>query len=152
MLEKLPDVKFRLALAKSELRLVSTPMAETVLKFYQHLLAELQQVTPTVKTENAKLKGATPGVSTGQGTGGSGTPGGSPKKGKNPCKFFQSEGGCKRGTSCSYAHEFASKADRKQRCWSCGATEHRQQECPIANGGGKGNGIGGVYLIYYPGS
>ncbi|CAE7876411.1 TY5A [Symbiodinium sp. KB8] len=140
VLEKLPDVKFRLALAKNELRLASTPTAETVLKFYQHLLAELQQVTPTVKTENAKLKGATTGTSTGQGTGGSGTPGGSPKKGKNPCKFFQSEGGCKRGTSCNYAHEFASKADRKQRCWSCGATGHRQQECPTASGGGKGNG------------
>ncbi|CAE7214330.1 RE1 [Symbiodinium microadriaticum] len=143
VLEKLPDVKFRLALAKNELRLASTPTAETVLKFYQHLLAELQQVMPTLKNETAKLKGATTGMNTGQGTGGSGTPGGSPKKGKNPCKFFQSEGGCKKGASCSYAHEFASKADRKQRCWSCGATGHRQQDCPTATGGGKGNGKSG---------
>ena len=140
VLEKLPETKFRLALAKNELRLASTPTAETVLKYYQHLLAELQQATPSTKGDNAKLKGATTTTSTGQGTGGSGTPSGSPKKGKNPCKFFQSESGCKRGTSCTYAHEFASKADRKQRCWSCGATGHRQQECPTANGGGKGGG------------
>ena len=41
VLEKFPDVKFRLALAKNDLRLASTPTAETVLKFYQHILAEL---------------------------------------------------------------------------------------------------------------
>ncbi|CAE7250766.1 ATG18, partial [Symbiodinium sp. CCMP2456] len=142
VLEKLPDVKFRLALAKNELRLASSPTAETVLKYYQHLLAELQQATPTTRSEHVRLKGATATTTTtGPGTGGSGTPGGSPKRGKNPCKFFQSEGGCKRGVNCTYAHEFANKADRKQRCWSCGATGHRQQECPT-NGGGGGKGSG----------
>ncbi|CAE7236757.1 RE1 [Symbiodinium sp. CCMP2456] len=140
-LERLPDVKFRLALAKNELRLASSPTAETVLKYYQHLLAELQQAIPNNKLDHAKLKGATTASNTGQGTGGSGTPSGSPKRGKGPCKFFQSESGCKRGASCTYTHEFASRADRKQRCWSCGATGHRQQECPTTTGGGvKGSG------------
>ncbi|CAE7242183.1 unnamed protein product, partial [Symbiodinium sp. CCMP2456] len=140
-LERLPDVKFRLTLAKNELRLASSPTAETVLKYYQHLLAELQQAIPNNKPDHAKLKGATTASNTGQGTGGSGTPSGSPKRGKGPCKFFQSENGCKRGASCTYTHEFASRADRKQRCWSCGATGHRQQECPTTSGGGaKGSG------------
>ena len=121
VLEKFPDVKFRLALAQNDLRLASTPTAETVLKFYQHILAELQQVTPSIKAETAKLKGATATTPNGPGTGGSGTPGGSPKRGKNPCKFFQSETGCKRGANCTYAHEFLNKAEKKQRCWLWGS-------------------------------
>ncbi|CAE7365235.1 unnamed protein product, partial [Symbiodinium sp. CCMP2456] len=66
-LERLPDVKFRLALAKNELRLASSPTAETVLKYYQHLLAELQQAIPNNKPDHAKLKGATTASNTGQG-------------------------------------------------------------------------------------
>ena len=143
VLEKFADVKFRLALARNELRLSSAPTSETVLKYYQHALAELQQVAPSVKTnqEGARLKGASATTAATPGTGGSGSPTASPKKGKNPCKFFQSEAGCKRGNNCSYAHEFLSKADRKTRCWTCGAVGHRQQSCPTTTGdGGKGSG------------
>ncbi|CAE7577689.1 RE1 [Symbiodinium sp. CCMP2456] len=143
VLEKFADVKFRLALARNELRLSSSPTSDTVLKYYQHALAELQQVTPNVKNnqEGARLKGASANATTSSGTGGSGSPTASPKRGKNPCKFFQSEAGCKRGANCSFAHEFLSKADRKQRCWTCGAAGHRQQNCPTVSGeGGKGGG------------
>ncbi|CAE7352485.1 RE1, partial [Symbiodinium necroappetens] len=143
VLEKFADVKFRLALARNELRLSSAPTSETVLKYYQHALAELQQVTPSVKTnqDGARLKGASTTTAATPGTGGSGSPTASPKKGKNPCKFFQSEAGCKRGNNCGYAHEFLSKADRKTRCWTCGAVGHRQQSCPTTTGdGGKGSG------------
>eukprot|EP00439_Symbiodinium_sp_Y106_P073204 s1140_g13.t1 len=143
VLEKYSDVKFRLALAKNDLRLSSAPTAESVLKYYQHALAELQQVAPNVKanSEGAKLKGANATTTATSGTGGSGSPTTSPKKGKNPCKFFQSEAGCKRGASCAYAHEFLNKADRKSRCWTCGGAGHRQQACPtITSEAGKGSG------------
>ncbi|CAE7890279.1 GIP, partial [Symbiodinium necroappetens] len=143
VLEKFADGKFRLALARNELRLSSAPTSETVLKYYQHALAELQQVTPNVKNnqDGARLKGANTTTAATPGTGGSGSPTTSPKKGKNPCKFFQSEAGCRRGNNCTYAHEFLSKADRKTRCWTCGATGHRQQSCPTTtNDGAKGNG------------
>ena len=143
VLEKFADVKFRLALARNELRLSSAPTSETVLKYYQHALAELQQVTPNVKNnqDGARLKGANTTTTATPGTGGSGSPTTSPKKGKNPCKFFQSEAGCRRGNNCTYAHEFLSKADRKTRCWTCGATGHRQQNCPTTTSdGGKGSG------------
>ena len=143
VLEKYSDVKFRLALAKNDLRLSSAPTAESVLKYYQHALAELQQVAPNVKgnSESAKLKGANATTTATPGTGGSGSPTTSPKRGKNPCKFFQSEAGCKRGASCTYAHEFLNKADRKSRCWTCGGVGHRQQACPTTTGeAGKGSG------------
>ena len=133
-----PDVKFRLDLARNELRLSSSPTQESVLKCYQHALAELQQVTPTTtkrQQDSPKLKGANTNAA---GTGGSTSQPGSPKKGKGPCKFFASDAGCKRGSNCPYTHEFSSKADRKQRGWTCGSTSHRQSECPTT--AAKGNG------------
>eukprot|EP00439_Symbiodinium_sp_Y106_P044585 s732_g5.t1 len=138
--ERLPDVKFRLALAKNELNLASAPNSEAVAKFYPHALAELQQVTgPDKRTQDtARVKGLTATTTQGPGTGGSTTPTASPKKGKNPCKFFTTEAGCKRGLACQYSHEFLSKADRKQRCWTCGSTTHRQQDCPTTAGTQKG--------------
>ena len=138
VLERYPDVKFRLDLARNELRLSSSPTQESVLKYYQHALAELQQVNPSTtrkSPDNPKLKGANANAA---GTGGSTSQPGSPKKGKGPCKFFMSDSGCKRGSSCPYTHEFLSKADRKQRCWTCGSTTHKQNECPTI--GAKGSG------------
>ncbi|CAE7215721.1 GIP, partial [Symbiodinium necroappetens] len=43
------DVKFRLDLAHNDLRLSSAPTQESVLKYYQHALAELQQMAPSPK-------------------------------------------------------------------------------------------------------
>ena len=142
VLEKFPEVKFRLDLARNDLRLSSAPTQDSVLKYYQHALAELQQVAPSPKrqAEPARLKGAT--TTTGAGTGGSTSTPGSPTKSKGPCKFFASDNGCKRGSTCPYTHEFTSKAERKQRCWTCGATNHRQSECPTTGGGGGGKGRG----------
>ncbi|CAE7468641.1 GIP [Symbiodinium microadriaticum] len=140
VLERFPEVKFRLDLARNDLRLSSAPTQEAVLKYYQHSLAELQQVAPSPKrqAEPTRLKGAA--TTTGAGTGGSTSTPGSPARSKGPCKFFASDNGCKRGSSCPYTHEFSSKSDRKQGCWTCGSTNHRQSECPTTGGGGKGKG------------
>ena len=144
VLERYPDVKFRLDLARNELRLSSSPTQESVLKYYQHALAELQQVNPSTtrkSPDNPKLKGANANAA---GTGGSTSQPGSPKKGKGPCKFFMSDSGCKRGSSCPYTHEFLSKADRKQRCWTCGSTTHKQNECPTIGAKGSGKSPSGT--------
>ena len=140
VLERFSDVKFRLDLARNDLRLSSAPTQESVLKYYQHALAELQQMAPSPKKQNetSKLKGA---ALSGAGTGGSSSTPSSPARTKGPCKFFASDNGCKRGSTCPYTHEFASKAERKQRCWTCGATTHRQGDCPTTGGQGpKGKG------------
>ena len=132
-----PDVKFRLALSKNELQLQHRPDLESVLKYHNHILAELQQIAPTrtsrpsqpSSSETTRLKGlsATPD------TGGSASPTSPAKKGsasQNTCKFFLQDSGCRRGKDCKYAHEFASKEEKKSRCWVCGARNHRQSECP----------------------
>ena len=49
------------------------------------------------------------------------------RKSQQPCRFFLSEKGCKKGASCSFLHE----ADGKQRCWQCGSLEHMRKDCPV---------------------
>ena len=54
-----------------------------------------------------------------------------PSTGKVPCKFFGSKGGCTKGAGCKFGgHTFDSKEERKTRCWECGSTLHRRNECP----------------------
>ena len=136
------DVKFRLSLVKNELQVQSRPTTDNVIRYYNHALAELQQsapartsrTTPTTTpttTEGARLK-AVGNTSGGTGEATSPTSPGSRKGGKTPCKFFQSEAGCKRGQQCKYDHVFDSKDAKKNRCWECGAVGHRKPECPVA--------------------
>ncbi|OLQ10709.1 Retrovirus-related Pol polyprotein from transposon TNT 1-94 [Symbiodinium microadriaticum] len=139
VIERDPGLSFRLSLARHTLQLQSRPTQDTVLQFYDHALAEIQQLAPwKSKTQGGqeatrlKALGATAG--TGEPTTPSSTS--SPKgagKGneKTPCKFFASDAGCKKGTSCKFAHTFMSREDKKSRCWTCGARNHRQSDCPV---------------------
>eukprot|EP00439_Symbiodinium_sp_Y106_P022158 s6090_g2.t1 len=151
-LKKLPDTSFRLALARNELQLQNRPTQESVLRYFDHALAELQQSAPTRSStrtaggmdEPPKLRAADAQA----GTGGTAarTPPGSPTKDgqrQGACKFFQTDQGCRRGAGCKYTHEFSSKDEKRSRCWFCGSKQHRQPECPVKdparakrNGGG----------------
>ena len=144
-LEGNSDVKFRLSLVKNELQVQSRPTTANVIRFYNHALAELQQSAParapkamstapsstTTAAETARLK-AVGNTSGGTGEATSPTSPGSRKGTKTPCKFFQSESGCKRGQQCKYDHVFDSKDSKKNRCWECGAVGHRKPDCPVA--------------------
>ncbi|CAE7409265.1 GIP [Symbiodinium necroappetens] len=44
--QKHPEMSFRLSLARNELQLQNRPTQESVMKFYDHLMAELQQALP----------------------------------------------------------------------------------------------------------
>ena len=134
------DMSFRLALTRNELQLQHRPTQETVLRYYDHLLSELQQSMP------ARSSGRSQGLAhEGQpqlravggqaGTGEMRTPSSSPTKagGKQgtPCRFFVSDAGCRRGANCKYSHDFPSKEEKRARCWHCGSKQHRQGECPV---------------------
>ena len=145
------DLRFKLSLIKNELQIQSRPTVEGVIKYHSHALAELQQTAPTRNqrpasstvappstTEALRLKAVT--TTTG-GTGEATSPSSSASRktnGKTPCKFFSSETGCKRGSSCKYDHTFETKEAKRSRCWECGASNHRRAECPVAQRSGKG--------------
>ena len=57
-----------------------------------------------------------------------------------PCKFFQSEEGCKKGKQCTWSHVL--EGDRRG-CWTCGSTGHLAPACdrpkePLRDQGEKG--------------
>ncbi|CAE7605479.1 GIP [Symbiodinium sp. CCMP2592] len=139
-LEANPDIRFRLSLVKNELQLQSRPTQDSVIRYHSHALAELQQAAPartrptsttstTSQAEALKLKA----VTTSGGTGDTASPGGSPTRkpgNKTPCKFFQTDAGCKRGSSCKFDHVFDSKEAKRSRMlgvWSYNSPKDRLQ-------------------------
>ena len=146
-LEVHSEIKFRLSLSKSQLQLQYRPTLENVLKYYNHVLAELQQVAPArqqgsqntgAHQDATKLKGMN-AATHGAGTGESGSPSRrtgetSPASGKVPCRYFASDNGCTKGQSCKFDHTFPSKDAKRSRCWFCGSTKHAQKECPVKSG------------------
>ena len=112
--ERNADLQFKTALAKTE-----RPTQDTALRFFQHLLAEIEQLGPgksqrtsttttptTTTTSDVRVKGAqvTPKSHPT-----------SPKEGKGDgkgglCKWFISDQGCGRGRACRYLHDWTQVA------------------------------------------
>ena len=72
-----------------------------------------------------------------------------------PCAFFLSDAGCKHGRTCQYLHclhDPSQSPSKQPKCWTCGSTQHRKQDCEAPGGSkaakpdnspsGKGTGIG----------
>ena len=134
------DVSFKLNVAKQELHLPYRPVLSSVMVYVDHVIAELQQIIPYNKETSAKLKGVStePTSPTSSTT----SPTGKGQGQKQPCKFWMTDDGCRRGSSCKFAHQFTTKEDKKARCWTCGSKNHRQGNCPTKGGdrkGAKGN-------------
>ena len=51
--------------------------------------------------------------------------------GKPRCRFFLTDGGCRKGKLCGYAHE---GRDEKKRCWNCGGVDHFAPACARPKG------------------
>ena len=140
--EKNPDLQFKISLAKTELRVESRPSQETALKFFQHLLAEIEQMGPSRSTSRGNNASAAatsmtpagdPRTKSAQATPTRETPT-SPKEGKgdgkgNPCKWFLSEQGCGRGRSCKFLHDWT-QVVKAERCLVCGSKLHKVRDCP----------------------
>ena len=141
---------FRVASARSELRVDEQPTQENVWAYSQVLLAEaetLQLASAVVVPEGPKpqVKQLTSApLKTASTTPSGGT-----------CRFWGSEAGCRHGRSCKFAHP--GLEDSKDRCWVCSAIGHSKQDCPTkaskpteqpnssvggSNGGGAGKGGG----------
>ena len=60
-----------------------------------------------------------------------------------PCSFYLTPKGCSKGRQCTFQHQFG-RAKGESRCYNCGSTEHRQNDCtrPTAQGKGQNQGQG----------
>ena len=111
--------------------------------YANHLLAEVEQIAHQDKKRREKEE--KPGdlrmkrleeAAKGDGKGAKGDDG-------HTCRFFLSEGGCKKGKSCGWKHVL----DDQRRCWTCGSVKHYAPDCdrprePDAGGGEKGGKVG----------
>ena len=154
ILENNKELNFRISLAKTTLMVESIPQLSTVHQLAEHLIAEVEQVVhldlrpkkeegrPTVKKvemDGGSVKGGGKGKDD------------SPPRREELCRFFLTDGGCKKGKACGWKHQL----DDQRRCWSCGAKDHYSNACPRSEkpegeakkdfkGGGKGKDGKGI--------
>ena len=127
-----PDLNFRLSLVRNALLVDTVPNLESVTQYSEHVLAELEQMGHQAKKKEALLE-APPRVrklEEGQKAEEKPRWKGKPKEEveskKSPCKFYLTDGGCRRGRLCPYGHVL----DQEKRCWNCGAKDHFAGSCP----------------------
>ena len=158
ILEGNKELNFRISLAKTTLMVESIPQLSTVHQLAEHLIAEVEQVVHL--DLRPKKDDGKPTVKRFEAEGGSGKSGGkgkedSPQKKDEPCRFFLTDGGCKKGKGCGWKHVL----DDQRRCWSCGAKDHYSNNCPRtekaegdvrkeSKGGAKGKDGKGFSKLY----
>ncbi len=137
-LEQHRDLSFRISLARSTLQIDATPTAETVGSFAMHLLAEFEQMTHSeVQANKKKDQGENKQKAFRQNEQGGGgrqqedKPSSPPQHGDQtretpPCRFYLSDGGCKKGRSCKFGHDLR---DDRRRCYHCGCPDHLAPQC-----------------------
>ena len=128
-----PDLGFRIQLAKSTLAIDTTPTEAGVMTYAHHLLAEVEQVAdqdkkrgertapPAPAPPEPKLKKIEERPPEGRGV----AKGGEGKGAGMGCKFFLTDGGCKKGKTCTFLHQL----DDQKRCWVCRSTAHFAPKC-----------------------
>ena len=129
-----PEVGFRMNLMRYHLRVDVAPTEDNVLAVHRAFLAEFEQMGYKKRAKGG-VEQATgprlramdkeqPQLPT--------SPTTIPKGGSRPCRFYLSDEGCRRGKSCKYEHSMKdlSKAERRDRCFECGAKGHLSSTCP----------------------
>ena len=145
-----PQAAFRLNAARASLQVDVNPSLPGVAQFAEVLMAEAesayhggsslqtnsttkvkalgaaatdgrqQQSVPVTAKENVKPDGRVP----------------------YPCRFFLSDGGCKKGRACTYVHEWGD-TNKFGRCWCCGSSQHAKKDCPALDQKGDNQPIDG---------
>ena len=124
-----PDAVFRTQLVRSTYRVDGQPCLEDVVKYQQHLQAEIESIAAAKTTSGAAVP-TLRAVSTGASTSSVGA------KDDKICKYFMKASGCRRGPRCPFKHsmEALTRVERSRKCLACGSEEHRQKDCPVKSG------------------
>ena len=134
VLESNKELQFRVSLARNSLGVDTRPTDITVNQFATHLLAEVEQVSLAEKRAasvgtkgDVKLKAME--VDKGKGKGKDRLEG--DEKQKPKCKFYLTDGGCRKGKECGFSHDVR---DEKRRCYTCGSVDHLSPSCTRSRG------------------
>ena len=133
-----PEIAFRMNLLRYHLKVDFSPVEESVLAVHRALLAEFEQMGFKKKVKQGQESTATARVRALDSQQAQGPPSTTPTspsstgKGARPCRFYVTDEGCRRGKACKYEHTMKdlSKAERRDRCYECGAKCHMAMACP----------------------
>ncbi|OLP75490.1 Copia protein [Symbiodinium microadriaticum] len=136
-LQEHAEIAFRVNILRYQLEVDTKPTQAAIMNLHSTLLSEFEQVAfkgrGKAGTNVATMKGlsmptttSTPSTTPNHGAGGDAE--GAKGKG-SPCKFFLTDNGCRRGSSCKFSHE-VDKRQRQGRCWTCGSKQHVSKQCP----------------------
>lgn len=127
------DLSFRISLTRSVLQVDSTPNSTNVHQFATHLLAEMEmmahaesggrkaqpkEIPKNPETRMKKLEKDQEERA--------GTPKKEGAKEASPCRFFNTDAGCRKGKECKWMRTVE---EGKKRCWICGAVDHYAGSC-----------------------
>ena len=137
---------FRVQTFRMQALLDQAPTQQTVLQFSELLLAEAEEA---ILSETADKGGAKQTVAKADEVPGKGGKGGKEGKGgskgaakadagKQSCRLWRTDDGCKYGKSCTFAHDALTPADK--RCFNCSSTKHRKPDCPYPRAQAEGKG------------
>ena len=134
-LQEHQDITFRMSLLRYHLKVDFAPTEDSIMAMQRAYLAEFEQMgyrkyKPGGGHQHQQLQPRIKAAELPPGTIPMPTP--SPKAGSRPCKFFLSDDGCRRGKDCKYEHSMnsMSKAEKRERCYVCGAKGHMSSNCP----------------------
>ena len=137
------QVAYRVATVRQELGVDLRPTLTSIKEMAEYIQAEAEELslalppgkvhavatpspTPVVKAlqveQNDSLK-APPGLGTSAEKRVSVTP-------SKPCRFWGTDGGCRKGDSCGFIHDWTGIA-KTGRCFLCSATGHTRRDCPV---------------------
>ena len=128
------QVSFRISNVRQELRVDYAASLEGVTELAEYVQAEIEEMSLTAAQKGGAPL-AQPAASSNQSASTSlkamaSSFGAAENEeraaGRPACRFWKSEEGCKRGASCTYAHD---TSDMKNRCFGCGGN-HMKRECP----------------------
>ena len=137
VLEANKELQFRVSLARNSLGVDTRPTDLTVSHFATHLLAEIEQVALSEKRAAAVVPKGEPKlksmeVDKGKGKGREKFEMAKGEERQKPkCKFFLTDGGCRKGKECGFSHDMR---DEKRRCYTCGSVEHLAPSCTRSRG------------------
>ena len=136
VLESHRDLQFRVSLVRNNLAVDTTPTSASVDQLAAHLLAEFEQLAITEKkvmpiptkkdTEAPKIKAVeVDSAEKGKGKG-KDKERSEEERPRQKCKYYLTEGGCRKGRECTWSHE---QRDEVRRCYVCGSSQHLAPSC-----------------------
>ena len=134
------QMAFRIANVRQELRVDYAATVEAVMELSEYAQAEVEEVSLTtpMKAQPATTNTGAAGTQSTTSVKAMASSFGAVDSDDRPsqklaCKFWKSDEGCKRGSSCTYAHD---NVDMKGRCFNCGGL-HMKKDCPNGAKGAK---------------